>query len=483
LDTVALKTLSLDLVQGDPASRRRIETQVLHFDGRDWRGYTYEWNDDQTDAVLVEGEGKARTVTKIDAEAPGSKRQQTWRFASRTECLRCHNPWSENGLSFNIPQLNREHNFRGVTDNQIRTFRHIGLIEELRGGDQPVGTSPGQQQSKSPEQLPRYVDPFDPKADINERGRTYLHVNCAHCHRNGGGGSAYVHLPYDVALHETRSLGVRPSQGTFGIHDAKIVAPGDPFRSVLYFRMAKLGPGHMPHIGTSVIDERGLELIHDWIRQLPPRLEDQLLIDRLAGLNQNELAKRDGERLAERQKLIDELLGSSSRATLLSLALHQKRLPESTRKAVVEAAVAHVDAAIRDLFEPFVPEEQRVQRLGDAIKAAELLKLAGDVQRGKELFHRTAGVQCRNCHRIAGEGTELGPDLSQIGKKLDRPKLLESILAEPGARIAAHFESLARMHRAGGEPRIFRKLVGAHRARPNVTAANTPACRYGWSDR
>ncbi|MGE5193179.1 MAG: c-type cytochrome, partial [Deltaproteobacteria bacterium] len=341
-------------------------------------------------------------------------------------------------LSFNIPQLNREQDFGAVTDNQIRTFRHIGLVEELRGGERPAATAASQPPARPPEQLPRYVDPYDATADINERGRTYLHVNCAHCHRDGGGGSAYVHLPYDLPLNQTRSLGVRPSQGTFGIHDAKIIAPGDPFRSVLYFRMAKLGPGHMPHIGTSAVDQRGLSLIHDWIRQLPPRLDDQMLIDRLARLNQDELEKKNPQRLAERQRLIDELLGDSSRATLLSLALHQNRLPESTREAVVAAAVAHGDAAIRDLFEPFVPEEQRVKRLGDSIKSAELLKLAGDAARGKELFHKTAGVQCRNCHRVAGDGTELGPDLSQIGKKLDRAKLLESIL-EPSRNIEPQF--------------------------------------------
>jgi uncharacterized repeat protein (TIGR03806 family) len=437
-DSVMVKTLSLEMEPGNAATRRRIETQVLHFDGRDWRGYTYEWSDDQTDAMLVESDGKARVITMTDAKSPGGKRQQTWRYPSRMECLRCHNPWSENALSFNIPQLNREQDFGGQTDNQIRTFRHIGLIEDLPGGERQNGTAASRPPAKSPEQLARYVDPYDTTADINERGRTYLHINCAHCHRNGGGGSAYVHLLYDTPLNETRSLGIRPSQGTFGLHDARIIAPGDPFRSVLYFRMAKLGPGHMPHIGTSIVDPRGLALIHDWIRQLPPRPDDQLLIDRLAGLNRDELEKKNPQRLAERQKLIDDLLGNSSRASLLALTLHQTRLPESTRQAVVTAAAAHSDAAIRDLFEPFVPEEQRVKRLGDAIKSAELLKLAGDAARGKELFHKTAGVQCRNCHRIAGDGTELGPDLSQIGKKLDRSKLLESIL-DPSRNIEPQF--------------------------------------------
>jgi putative heme-binding domain-containing protein len=43
-------------------------------------------------------------------------------------------------------------------------------------------------------------------------------------------------------------------------------------------------------------------------------------------------------------------------------------------------------------------------------------------------------VQCRNCHRIAGKGVELGPDLSQVGKKLDKAKILDNIL-QPSASI------------------------------------------------
>ncbi len=133
----------------------------------------------------------------------------------------------------------------------------------------------------------------------------YLHRNRAHCHRNGGGGSAYVHLPYDLPLKETRALGLRPTQGAFGLHDAKIIAPGDPFGSVLYFRMAKR-LGNMPNIGSSVIDQQGLELIHDWIRQLPKRPDDQSLLDLL-------IAKKDrGDE--ERTRLIDELLANTNRA-------------------------------------------------------------------------------------------------------------------------------------------------------------------------
>ena len=39
------------------------------------------------------------------------------------------------------------------------------------------------------------------------------------------------------------TIGVRPGQGTFGIPHARILAPGDPYRSVLFYRMALAGPG------------------------------------------------------------------------------------------------------------------------------------------------------------------------------------------------------------------------------------------------
>jgi putative heme-binding domain-containing protein len=437
-DSVVVKTLSLPTDNGDPPSYRRVETQVLHYDGRDWRGYTYEWNDDQTDAVLVEAEGKTRLVKVADRSASDGYRQQAWRYPSRMECLRCHNPWSDYTLGFTIPQLNRQRGFGEIVDNQIRAFRHIGLIDDSAkpagAGNPPAAATP----QKSPDELPHYPYPLDSKADVNQRARTYLHVNCAHCHRNGGGGSAYVHLPYDLPLKETRALGLRPAQGTFGIHDAKIIAPGDPFGSVLYFRMAKLGPGHMPYIGTAVIDRQGLELIHDWIRQMPPRPDDQSLLDQLAALDGNEGTRSREETERERSRLIGELLSNSSRAAGLVRILAAGKISSTCRDAVVAAAVQNGDAAIRDLFEAFVPEEQRVKRLGDTVRPSELLKLAGDVERGKQLFHKTSGVQCRSCHKIAGDGTEVGPELSQIGKKHDRAKLLESIL-EPSKNIEPQY--------------------------------------------
>ncbi|HXG12755.1 MAG TPA: c-type cytochrome, partial [Gemmataceae bacterium] len=278
---------------------------------------------------------------------------------------------------------------------------------------------------KPPSALPRLVNPYDETASLDARARSYLHVNCAHCHQFGAGGTAEIDLRHDVPLEQTKLLGVRPVQGTFDIPDARLIAPGDPYRSVLFYRLSKLGQGRMPMAGSEVLDDRGLRLIHDWIAQLPAHAASAALLDQLR-------AAGPGRKRAE---IIDQLLRNTSSALFLARTLRENGLPAAVRDEVIAAALARPEAPIRDLFEPFVPEEKRVRRLGSAIQPALILARKGDAARGRDLFFNHATLQCRNCHRIHGVGNgTLGPDLSDIGKKYDRAQLLESIL-EPSKTI------------------------------------------------
>ena len=333
------------------------------------------------------------------------------------------------------------------------------------------------------EQLPKFAPPFDESLDVNLRARGYLHVNCSHCHRFNGGGSSYIYLTHELPLLDMKAVGVRPTQGTFGIENAEILAAGDPYRSTMFFRLAKTGPGHMPHLGAKLIDERAVRMMHDWIRQLPVRADDAAKVDKLIALDEPTVLKREAEtgpraawliakkmalkekreqpndaelaegkrlqaeqaatavqsREAERKKLTKELLSTPSNAMLLAEATRAARLPPSIHKQVLEAALADkTDPAIRDLFEAFIPADQRTQRLGDAFNPHDVLSLTGDLERGRKLFHESTVVQCRTCHKIDGKGTELGPALDAIGKKYDRAKLLNSIL-KPSAEIDPKF--------------------------------------------
>src|SRR5262249_18344850 len=70
-DGVLTRTFSMEMEAGNPASRRRLETQLLHYDGTVWRGYSYDWNEEQTDATLVAAGGSDRVLNVKDAKAPG----------------------------------------------------------------------------------------------------------------------------------------------------------------------------------------------------------------------------------------------------------------------------------------------------------------------------------------------------------------------------------------------------------------------------
>ena len=81
-----------------------------------------------------------------------------------------------------------------------------------------------------------------------------------------------------------------------------------------------------------------------------------------------------------------------------------------------------------------------MQRLGNLIKPERILAVSGNIERGRELFFKAAGLQCAACHRVQGTGSTLGPDLSEIGKKYTRAQILESIL-EPSKSIEPKYAS------------------------------------------
>jgi uncharacterized repeat protein (TIGR03806 family) len=262
--TVVVKTFSMEMEAGNPASRRRLETRILHHErlagteeigDQVWRGYTYVWNDSQTDAELLDANGLDRELTIRDSAAPGGMRKQTWHFPSRAECTLCHTMPAKFVLGVNTLQMNKDHTYPGgVVANQLRTLDHLGIFTK------PLPTQP--------EELPKLANPRDAAADLDKRARAYLHSNCSHCHMKWGGGNAEFQLLATMPLNELGVLGVRPGQGDFGLANPHVLVPGDPDRSMVYHRMTKLGLGRMPHIASTVIDEPAVKLIHDWIKSL-----------------------------------------------------------------------------------------------------------------------------------------------------------------------------------------------------------------------
>lgn len=258
---VLVKTFSLELEAGKADSRRRVETRLLTRQQGDWQGYSYRWNDEQTEATLVNSAGADRPFTIRDSKVPEGHREQVWHFPSRAECMVCHSRAVNFVLGLNTWQMNKEHDYRKVRDNQLRTLDRMGVFRPARPGASAL--------AKPPDQYPHLVDPVDENQPLEARVRSYLHANCASCHTLAGGGNARLELVFDVERAKTNMIDAVPQHHTYAVANARIVAPGSPARSTLYLRASRRGAGQMPPLATSLVDEQAAALLRKWIEQLP----------------------------------------------------------------------------------------------------------------------------------------------------------------------------------------------------------------------
>ena len=235
IGTVLVKEFALD--------GKRIETRlfVRHVDGG-WAGYTYEWDDLQTDATLVP-DGKTKTIG-----------DQVWLYPNGSECLECHSEPAGRSLGLETAQLNRDFPLNaGRTGNQLDYLRDKGLF----------ATDPGEASS-----LPSFPAPDDTSASIEERARAYLHANCSSCHRPGGTTQSTLDLRASQTIAEMNACNVDPLQGDYGHAGAKLLLPGNAKDSMLVVRMHLLGDGRMPDVASSLVDQQGAHLVEQWIDAL-----------------------------------------------------------------------------------------------------------------------------------------------------------------------------------------------------------------------
>ena len=67
-----------------------------------------------------------------------------------------------------------------------------------------------------------------------------------------------------------------------------------------------------------------------------------------------------------------------------------------------------------------------------------LVGQGGDAEAGWRVFFRSNGAACSRCHTLDGRGGSIGPDLTGIGQRMDRSRLIDSIL-QPSKEIAPQY--------------------------------------------
>lgn len=249
--SVLVKTFFLDLKRGNASTRRRLETRLMVHSQRGWTGYTYVWNDAQTDAELI-GDSQTKDFVVQTADGP---RKQTWYFPSRFDCDACHTRAAGHVLGLNTRQLNRTTEVAGHSANQLTRLAEAGLFE----ADLP----------KSPDKLERFPDWTSPNASADLLARAYLDVNCAVCHRQGGNSGTTIDLRHDTPLAQTNAVGQKPTRGRLGPGDSRVLAPGMPQKSEMYLRASMRGGMQMPNLATSLVDPLALERLASWIKSIP----------------------------------------------------------------------------------------------------------------------------------------------------------------------------------------------------------------------
>ncbi len=334
--TALVQTLWLGAEKSAAQARQRIETRVLLRQEGQWAAYSYRWNEAQTDALLVEQGGANLTVSVTQPD--GTSGRQAWHIPSRAECLTCHSRAVNYVLGLTEPQMNRPVRTAGVEENQRHVLLRLGV---LTGAEKPA-----------PESALHLTNPYDEQAPIAQRARSYLHANCSGCHVEAGGGNSKLEFEITRPEPQMNLVSTRPLHDSFGIPNAMLIAPGDPGRSILLHRISRRGPGQMPPLVTSQVDDRAVALFRRWISEMP----------------------------------VD------------STPVHEWTMAE------LRPALMQLDAN-------------------------------RSIAQGRAIFER---VGCAQCHRFNGNGGAVGPDLTAVRTRLDRPTVLESIV-EPSKLIADEY--------------------------------------------
>jgi uncharacterized repeat protein (TIGR03806 family) len=251
--------LAVDATDADANAnaKRRLETRLLVRDSKGGvYGVVYKWRTDGSDADLL---GTSATENIRVKSATGEVHEQTWYFPSRQDCLTCHTAGAGGVLGVKTRQLNRPLTYpSGVTDNELRTWNHLGLFKPAF-------------KDEAVREFAALAAADDTTRSLQDRARSYLDANCAQCHRPGG-TVANFDARYDTPLSK-QALIDGPVLIDQGIDRPRVVSPHDIWRSIAYMRVDTVGDIRMPPLARETIDQKGVQLLGEWINSMPgPRV-------------------------------------------------------------------------------------------------------------------------------------------------------------------------------------------------------------------
>jgi len=228
--------------------KQLLETRLLLRKESGWEAVSYAWNEEQNEAYKkIAG----KTINASWTDFMGEEKAVRYRVPNVNQCKECHDADDQiSPIGPKARNINKELDFKDGEFNQLVYWMNREIIDEY------------------PMDLVSPVDWLDETKDINDRVRSYLDVNCGHCHSPTGNANStglYLHL------NETRDINlgvfkkpVATGRGSGG--NKYSIVPGKPEESILLYRMQSMDPGvMMPESGRALTHEEAVEMVREWI--------------------------------------------------------------------------------------------------------------------------------------------------------------------------------------------------------------------------
>jgi len=247
--TILIKNFYYDNVQPDNTTRI-IETRLMIRKSTGWIFADYIWNTEQTEAYFNLDGGHTPVTWMEGAE----QKTTNYRLPPETECFTCHKKQETIAAIGPKPQnLNKNYLYADGVQNQLSRWVQEGYLNEAL-----------------PQQIVSTADWTDTSLPLDLRVRSYLDINCAHCHSDG---AHCDYRPMRFAFSETSlpsNLGICvPPEENINNSLTYIVAKKNALRSVMRYRINTTDPAQrMPILGRTIVHTEAVAMIELWINSM-----------------------------------------------------------------------------------------------------------------------------------------------------------------------------------------------------------------------
>ncbi len=232
-----------------------IETRLMIKKPSGWIFAEYIWNDSQTEATLLTGDdfmsGSSETITF--RKPSGEIITTDYRIPSESECLACHKLDNQPIPIGTKPQnINVNYNYSNGVKNQLQKLVDEGYLASY------------------PSSIVSLVDYRDTSKPIDIRLRSYIDINCAHCHQdNARCDYRPIRLSFNKSANPVNMGICVYADEPINADLERIIIPRNVHKSVMHYRLSTVDENtRMPLLGRTIVHDEGVSLLEQYINSL-----------------------------------------------------------------------------------------------------------------------------------------------------------------------------------------------------------------------